>query len=94
MYERPFQDAENCQACSDDIRRLLSLFRVGAFQRCEVRWRWSVSHHTVTVEGLEERLPFREDILDMRNDSFFPVHISQKMKMVKTLSCNVWNFGV
>ena len=72
MYERPFQDAENCQACSDDIRRLLSRFRVGAFQRCEVRWRWSVSHHTVTVEGLEERLPFREDILDMRNDSFYP----------------------
>jgi hypothetical protein len=52
MYESPFQDAESCEACPDDVRRLLLRFRVVCFQSCEVRWRWNVSHHTVTVEEL------------------------------------------
>lgn len=52
MYERAFQDTESCQACPDDVRRLLLRFRVVRFQRCEVRWRWNVSHHNVTLEEL------------------------------------------
>lgn len=51
-----------------------------------------VTPHRYRGRNWEGTLPLREDILDMRNDSFFPVHIPQKMKMVKTLAYNVWKF--
>jgi hypothetical protein len=93
IYERPFQDAESCQACPYDVRRLLLRFRVVRFQRCEVRGRLNVSHHTVECvtshryrggnttplpwRNCEGTLPFGEDILDMRNDCFSRSHIAK-----------------
>ena len=36
MYERPFKDAESCQALPDEVRSLFLPFRVVVFRSCEV----------------------------------------------------------
>ena len=44
--------------------------------------------------GTEKRLCLFRKIFLTCITTVFPVHISQKMKMVRTLAYNVWNFGV
>ena len=53
-----------------------------------------VTPHRYRGRNCEGTSSFREDVLDTRNDSFSPVHIPQKMKMVMALAYNVWVFGV